>query len=115
MLLLIGLRAQAQHPVGYGSVRSTSQVGSFTFAELDRGILREKTAMFYSPEPVTMTFDVLVTPSGDVKYVRSPRLRPEQQDLRLACTSALYGFAFAPVSESIGEKWLKATLLCEDH
>lgn len=107
--------AVAQHPVGYESIKSLSQIGTFSFTELDRNIVTSKTASFYAEEPVTLTFDVLVAPNGDVKYVRAPRLTSSQQELRLACTSALYGFAFSPVSASTGEKWFKATLVTEQN
>jgi hypothetical protein len=113
---ILGLTAQAQqHPIGYSSLHATSQNGSFVFPELNRPILKEKTASFFSPEPVSLTFDILVTPEGQVKYVRAPRLTNDQGDLRRACTSALYGFAFAQVTSSSGDQWIKATLVCEEN
>lgn len=114
LLFVLSVFAHAQHPIGYGSLRSTSQIGSFSFSQLDRGIVQEKTASFYSERQDSITFDVLVTPSGDVKYVRSPKLGQGMHDLRLACTSALYGFAFAPVDPALGDQWYKATMICRD-
>jgi hypothetical protein len=108
-------KAQLQHPVGYHSIQATSQVATFSFNGLDRKILTEKTAAIYANEPVSLTFDVLVAPNGDVKYVRPPRVTADLSDLRLACTSALYGFAFAPVDATEGEKWFKATLVLEEQ
>lgn len=105
--------AMAQHPIGYGSLHSTSQIGTFSFGEIDREILKEKTASFYIAQPLDITFEVLVTPNGNVKYVRSPRVSSEFYELRLACTSALYDFVFAPVALDSGEKWLKAKLVFE--
>lgn len=113
MATATGSYAHAQHPIGYGSLRSTSQTGTFTFAELDRTILKNKTATFFAAEPVNLTFEILIAPSGEVKYVRAPRLGNDQRELRLACISALYDFAFSPVSSSEGEKWFKATLVSE--
>ena len=107
------LDGHAQHPVAYGSLQATSQVASFKFDSLDRAIVHQTTASFYSPEPVSLTFEILVDAEGQVKYVRAPRLTAAQQDLRLACTSALYGFAFAPTPTGKGETWLKATMVCE--
>ncbi len=107
--------AHAQHPVGYGSVRATSQVASFAFDSLDCAILKGKTASFYSPEPVSLTFEVLVTADGDVKYVRAPRIKAELAELRLACTSALYSYGFAPVDAAIGERWFKAKMVLEEN
>jgi hypothetical protein len=112
-MLLLGVQAQAQHPIGYGSLKSTSHMGTFSFAALDRAIVTEKSAIFFSAQPVSITFDVLVAANGEVKYVRSPRLAPDQSELRLACTSALYDFSFAPVDATQGEKWFKATLVSE--
>jgi hypothetical protein len=112
--VFLGTQAHAQHPIGYGSLKSTSQEGTFSFAELDRAIVIEKTARFFSAQPVSVTFDVLVAANGDVKYVRSPRLAPDQSELRLACTSALYDFSFAPVDATVGEKWFKATLVVNE-
>jgi hypothetical protein len=114
LLVFLGNKVQAQHPIGYGSLKSTSQVGTFSFIALDRAIVTEKKAAIFAPNPMSITFEVLVTAAGEVKYVRSPRLSSELSELRLACTSALYGFAFAPVDATVGEKWFKATLICED-
>lgn len=111
-ILSLGGACYAQHPVGYASVQSTSRTGTFSIGHLDREIVKEKTASFYSPDTVKITFDILISPDGDVKYVRAPRLSHEQHELRLACTSALYGFAFAPVDASIGDQWYKATMTC---
>lgn len=110
---LTSLDSHAQHPVAYGSLQATSQVASFKFDSLDRAIVRQSTASFYSPEPVSLTFEILVDAKGLVKYVRAPRLTAAQQDLRLACTSALYDFAFGPATAGKGETWLKATMVCE--
>ena len=111
LLFVLSVAARAQHPVGYGSLRSTSQMGSFSFSQLDRGIVKEKTASFFAERQDSITFDVLVTPSGDVKYVRSPKLGEGMYELRLACTSALYGFQFEPIAAESGEKWFRARLI----
>lgn len=106
-------QVHAQHPIGYGSVRSTSQTGTFTFGNTDRQVVRQKAASFYAESPLNLTFEILVSANGDVKYVRAPRMTPSQQELRLACTSALYSHAFNEIDASEGEKWLKATLVIE--
>jgi hypothetical protein len=104
--------AQAQHPIGYGSLLATSQTGTFSFTNLDRTILKSKTATFFSAEPVNLTFEILISTDGRVKYVRAPRIANDKRELRLACVSALYDFEFSPVSISEGEKWFKVTLVC---
>lgn len=116
MALFLGMAsaAHAQHPVGYASVQATSRIGTFSIDQADRAILKEKTASFYALDTVSITFDILVAPSGDVKYVRAPRLSGDQHELRLACTSALYGFAFAPVDSAMGDRWFKANMTCRD-
>jgi hypothetical protein len=100
----------AQHPIGYRSVKATSKVGIFTFADLDREIVKQRTASFFSESPVKLTFDVYVSADGNVKYVRPPRMDPEMHELRLACTSALYQFQFSPAQKGQGDKWYKAEL-----
>ena len=117
MICLCGLlngKLAAQHPVGYGSVKASSQVATFAFDSLDRAILVEKAASFFAAEDIALTFDVLVGVNGDVKYVRSPRIKAELYEVRLACTSALYSFAFAPVEAAKGERWFRATMVLED-
>jgi hypothetical protein len=120
ILLLIAIlstgavsRLHAQHPIGYGSVRSTSQTGTFTFGNTDRQVLQQKTASFYAESPLNLTFEILVAANGDVKYVRAPRMDAGAQELRLACTSALYGHAFNAIDAAEGEEWIKATLVIE--
>jgi hypothetical protein len=100
----------AQHPIGYSSVKATSQVGIFTFADLDREIVKQRTASFFSQSPVKLTFDVYVSAEGSVKYVRPPRMDLDMHELRLACTSALYQFQFSPSKNGQGDKWYKAEL-----
>lgn len=105
----------AQHPIGYASLKGVSQTGNIEFQALDREILKEKPASFFIEAPYTMKFDVLVTAEGNVKYVRSPRCGAAQNQMRLACTSALYGYQFSAISEDQGEKWLKAEVsIAED-
>jgi hypothetical protein len=115
MLLGLGNLAWTQHPIGYGSLHALSQTGTFSFEGLDRKIVKEKSASFFVEKTVDITFELLVTPNGNVKYVRSPRVGSEFYELRLACTSALYDFVFSPVSAESGEKWLKAKLIFEDR
>jgi hypothetical protein len=115
ILLFVGVSAvQAQHPIGYGSLHATSQMGTFSFEDLDRTILKEKTAAFYINRQLDITFEVLVTPNGIVKYVRSPRVTSEFYELRLACASALYDFVFSPVATETGDRWFKAKLKFEE-
>jgi hypothetical protein len=105
---------QAQHPIGYSSLRATSQVATFAFDSLDCRVVKEKAASFFLEEPVAVTFDVLVDAQGSVKYVRSPKLDAKLTDLRRACTSALYDFAFSPVEPERGERWFKATMVFDN-
>lgn len=102
------MRAYAQHPIGYASLKETSQTGEIKFQDLDREILKKKAANFYVEQPCTMQFDILVAPSGAVKYVRSQRVGQDKYQMRLACTSALYAYEFSPVDETVGEVWIKA-------
>jgi hypothetical protein len=104
----------AQHPIGYASLKGSSQVATFSFDSLDCEIVQEKSAFFFADEPVAWTFDVLVDSNGEVKYVRAPRIETHLKDVRLACTSALYSFAFAPVAPERGERWFKATMVVEE-
>lgn len=113
LMLLSPSNLAAQHPVGYGAVKASSQIGSFSFKDLDRVIVLEKTAAFFIDEALQLTFEVLVTATGEVKYVRAPRMERHLYEMRLACTSALYGFRFAPLPESGAEKWYKAELRWE--
>jgi hypothetical protein len=113
-LSLAMTRIYAQHPIGYSSLHASSQMATFAFDSLDRAILVEKAASFYADEPMSITFEVLVAPDGSVKYVRAPRLGTQFHELRLACTSALYSFAFEPVDLSLGERWFKAKMVMEN-
>ncbi len=115
LLCLFGLKAMAQHPIGYQSIKATSQVATFEFDSLDRAVLKQKAASFFSPEPIALTFDVLVAANGDVKYVRAPHIKSEFAELRLACTSALYAHAFEPVDATWGERWFKAKMVLENN
>ena len=80
---------------------------TFSFDSLDCDILKEKAAAFYSPIDLHLTFDVLVGADGNVRYVRSPRIDRDFSELRLACTSALYSYAFRAVDPTKGERWFK--------
>jgi hypothetical protein len=108
------MHAVAQHPIGYSSLKATSQVATFAFDSLDCDVIQEKAASFYLAEPIAVTFEILVNAQGAVKYVRSPRLNSEFSDLRRACTSALYDFAFSPVDPTRGERWFKATMVIDN-
>ena len=105
----------AQHPVGYGSIKSLSLVATFSFDSLDCKIVKEKSAAFYAEQPTAFTFEILVDADGSVKYVRAPRMKPEFSDVRLACTSALYSYAFEPVAAVRGQRWFKATMVLEGN
>ncbi|MEM0997368.1 MAG: hypothetical protein AAGN35_09830 [Bacteroidota bacterium] len=96
-----------QHPAEYDEVKGRTHVADFDLESDSRSIVRDYPASFFTENPVSQKFRVLIKPDGTVKYVKPIPEPGVPAEFRLGGAHALYRFEFAPAVRDLSDdEWV---------